>query len=428
MDFTGAGTLILNGGTGNNLNGRVYIGQGTLLINPDWNNTSIRGPLVVGDGEHRAVFATGGNYANQIAQLSEVTVNSNSVMRFHAAPNGTTPYSQTVHLNYAEVDLSTLYLTFQNKTDYPLLELTGSTITNGSIRIFGSNATNEFLVVRAASVPTTIYSEFNFSSWPVYVNIEDGAAPVDCEMAGPITGGIRINKQGAGTWLWSHPDGAPNYYRAGHAIEVLEGAFIVNNVQNSGVGSNNVNVASGALFGGTGITFGEMNPTYPGYGIPGSIALTGGANGPATFAPGTPDPETGVWIPGTFRVGFESFTNNVTFGASSVLRCQLSKNGGASRLAVTGNLLLDSKDNTDALAVVCDEPRLPAGVYTVASFTECLKGRFDSVTVNGVPLADTSCKLAYLDADKNPIAAMDYIGAGSIVLTVPPEETVIIVR
>ena len=71
---------------------------------------------------------------------------------------------------------------------------------------------------------------------------------------------------------------------------------------------------------------------------------------------------------------------------------------------------------------------VPSGEHVLVTFSNLLAGRFNSVTFNGGALP-SNYTLEYRDAGGNAVSGTaNIVGSGSIVLIVPPHETLIIVR
>lgn len=423
---TGTGTLLLQGAT--SYTGNTVVAEGTLLIAAY--NAQLKGMCIaVGDGVHPATLdvAVATQQLLGVPAGAIVTVNTNGLYRLNSPAAPLTFYPETYVLNGGTFDLGGNSLYMYNVASTPdrlmSITMTGGTITNGFVSLPGPSNDYPMLTTKASSAAAVFAATLSFGGYRSTVTVEDGEAPVDLDVTGELRGNMVFRKTGAGTMALSRPAGSIAY-RVNYSYLLDEGTLLVDNVTGTGTGSNGVTVAGSAILGGTGTIYGPQNQAHVTLAGISDLAL-------ATLAPGTLDRQTGSKVCGTLTLGNAgdaSVTNNVTFGNFSRLRVQIAGGGTGDRLAVHGNLYLNSATSTDVLSVVTAGAGLPAGVHTLATWSGTLAGRFDTVTLNGDPLP-SNCKLEYRDAAGVAMTGVGNVaGGGSIVLTVPPLQTTIVVR
>ena len=421
----GSGILWLDGTT--SCTGSTIIAEGTVHINSY--NAQLKGyNIVVGDGVHAATLDM--PYAGQsilgVPAGAIVTVNTNGLYSLNSPAAKTTFYPETYVINGGTFNLGGNSAYMSNVAGTPdramSITMTGGAITNGSISIPAPSQDFTILSTKASASTALINTDIIVGGWRTTIPVEDGAAPIDLEMAGFLCGNMLFRKTGAGVMALTRPTGN-TAYRVGYSYLLDAGTLLVDNVSGTGTGSNGVTVAGGATLGGTGKIFGLQNQAH--------ITLGGSsASLLATIAPGTLDRTTGEELCGTLTLGNVDepvVTNAVVFGNYSLLRAQLGKQGSGDRLAVYGNLKLDSALNKDYLNIVDPAANVPSGEHVLVTFSNVLSGRFDSVTFNGDPLP-SRYKLEYRNASNQAVVGTANISGGSIVLTVPPTETVIIIH
>ena len=180
------------------------------------------------------------------------------------------------------------------------------TLTN-RLSVYGNSVnTNSVIVTRVySSDPKTVLAEFRLSG-PVEFAIDDGAAvndfEVDASMANNGAAVGSLVKTGAGTLLLT---AQTNSITGG--FDINEGRLLLN-----GIVSNDVAVASGATFGGTGLVQ-----------VASGIALTVDAGG--------------IVAPGVSGLGTLSVTGNVSLASTSVYQVDLNGNS-SDALVVSGNV------------------------------------------------------------------------------------------
>ena len=418
----GAGTLVLAGAFVN-YTGDTIVREGTLYRSGN-GHPALRGNLIVGGGDAPAelLFGTAAQPTMTNPQM-DIDVRPNGTIRY--APRETAPttsYHEWLSIDHGMMALEGKGFIQYDRTETPdrtpEFIFDGGIVTNGEIWI----ASTGELVVRAADIPSRIYGKFGFQKG-YEMNIPDGTAPVDFLVDGDFNGANRgVHKAGAGTMLIRCDQAISTWGGvAGRPFNVYSGAlFIESGDDGIGMGTNNVIVSAGAAYGGVGRHVGAPVNLR---GLWGNVTLNGTESARATFIPGRIDIDTGAIAPGTYYLGNAEQTNNVISSGYAELRCRVDATG-ASCLAVNGRLLLSA---TDRLAVV-GPANIPAGTYTLATFTNGFANRFADVTVNGADIAASKGKVAYLDANGAPIASASYDGAGSIVFVVPETETVILFR
>ena len=417
---TGPGTLSFGNTYGNEYMGTTYVVEGRLDLK---SYNSIRADLVVGDGVHDAsVVVADGTHIQVISQLAPITVRTNGYVRMSALSTPGTVYGEVYRIYGGTLNFggNTIYQYNQAATEWgPEFVMEGGTFTNGT---FTLASTMEILPSDRTSA---IYGTLNFNI-PYTMDIPDGTAPVDFLVDGDLKGLNRgIHKGGAGTMLVRCEDAISTWGGvAGRDFNIYGGRFFIESSDTGiGMGTNDVLVAAGASYGGVGRHVGAFVQNR---GVKGDVTLTGTEQARAVFVPGRIDLETGAVHPGTFIQGSEEQDGDVTFVDYGELRCAIEKDLGASCLAVNGTLTLSAHVNLVVVDTV--DRRIPPGKYTLATFSRGLAGRFESITVNGVDVADTPGSVAYLDENGSQIAATSYTGAGSVVFSMPAEETVILVR
>lgn len=419
---TGAGTLILSG-TSLGFTGDAWFREGRTIISSGAYPTLKGNVRIGGDSGHPALVET----------TSATHSNFSSGMDFSILPGGTfrgpsRASAASWSKEYLSVDhgvldgANSLNLYSTDFSDTPergrQIHLTGGVLTNLLLGISYNASDNPTLSVHAADIPSVLAGSLDPN--PLTFAVERGTAPVDFVGLFRVTGHGPIHKTGPGIMAIDTPDGIGDFQTGTKTSTVREGMLLLNNISGSAMGTNDVEVLAGATIGGTGTQYGDFVNLR---GLKGNIRLMGSSDARAVFAPGDIDRTSGRWIPGTFTIGDPVLTNNVISTGYAELRCRVDATG-ASCLAVNGRLELSA---TDRLAIV-GPAKIPAGTYTLATFTNGFANRFADVTVNGADLASAKGSIAYLDAQGAPIAASSYDGAGSIVYTMPETETLIVFR
>ena len=417
---TGPGTLSFGNAYGNEYMGTTYVAEGCLDLK---SYNSIRADLIVGDGVHDAsVVVADGTHIQVISQLAPITVRTNGYVRMSALATPGTLYGEVYRIYGGTLDFggNTIYQYNQAATEWgPEFVMEGGTFTNGTFNLTSS------MEILPSDRTSAIYGTLSFGTGYT-MDVPDGTAPVDFLVDGNLMGLNRgINKGGAGMMVVRCEDAISTWGGvAGRPFNVYGGRFFIESSDTGiGMGTNNVLVAAGASYGGIGRHVGALVQNR---GVQGNVTLTGTEQARAAFVPGRIDLETGAVHPGTFIQGSEEQDGDVTFVDYGELRCAIEKDLGASCLSVNGTLTLSAHVNLAVVDTV--DRRIPPGKYTLATFSKGLVGRFESITVNGVDVAETPGSVAYLDENGSHIAASTYAGAGSVVFSMPAEETVILFR
>ena len=430
---TGSGTVRITAAF--NPTGAVTVAEGKLILGDS--AALIKGErITIGDGVSEAAmetrFTNGQNLGYYAGAIVTINTNATLMLRNTSSSLGTL-YPETYIINGGALDAGGNTLHMYNVTNtinrIMSLTMTGGVISNGAVTVNGpDNPPLPAILSTKASVRTArIEAGVNFSGYRTQVLVEDGAAPVDLDITGVINGNMQFTKTGAGTLALSHAAGN-TIFRTGQSLNIEGGTLLIDNIAGQGNGSNTVAVLAGATLGGIGLLYGGVSPANTGHGLQGNVNLSSAnPSAPATLAPGTIDRESGEFVPGVFRVGLNiAQTNHVNFGANTALRIRLSRDPEETpRVAVVGEIILNA---ATALEIVSPGASRPAGRHVVATFAQRLRGRFGETRLNGAEMPG-NLRLEYLDSSGEKVAgAADIIGAGSIVLDVPQENTMLIVR
>lgn len=230
--------------------------------------------------------------------------------RLVISSNGDSLRSGSIVYVYGEMTISNTVATTQyNPIDMGYSwyrNATALTLTN-RLSVYGNSVnTNSVLVTRTYNADSkTMLAEFRLSG-PVEFAIDDGAANADFEVdASMANNGAAVGslvKTGAGTLLLT---AQTNSITGG--FDINEGRLLLN-----GIVSNDVAVASGATFGGTGLVQ-----------VASGTALTVDAGG--------------IVAPGVSGLGTLSVTGDVSLNSASVYQVDLNGNS-ADALVVSGNV------------------------------------------------------------------------------------------
>ena len=410
----------------NSYTGKTVIAEGTMRLE-GYNTQFKSNEIVVGDGVHTAMLDVA--YASQnvlgVPQGAIVTVNTNALYKTYSPAAKSTFYPETYVINGGTLDFGGNTAILSNSATTPwdkTMTMTGGEIMNGTVGLTSPSSVDYQMVTTHASDQTaTISADLQFGGERMSFYIEDGSAPVDLEVSGRIRGNFGFTKAGPGTMAMSWPTGS-DMYRVRKPIIVSGGNLLLDGGALPSVGSNSVNVVAGGTLGGIGSVC-SLDTTF----INGHVTLEGASGNHAILAPGTVDRSAGEWLCGTLSVGTTAVSNNVTFINYATLRSKLGRNGTSSRLAVKGAVNLASALNQDKLDIIAPPVNVPSGEHVLVTFSNLLKGRFDAVTLNGGALPD-NYTLEYRNAANAVVAGTGDIVGGSIVLIVPPTETLIIIR
>ena len=416
---TGPGTVLHSGQTWNPTN-TFWVKEGT-YIRTGAGYPEFKSDVIVGGAGKDAVLSVLPS-ANQTLLPSAAVLDIRAGGRVELPDLNKYYYHETLKIDHGVLDgggSTTFCMSNQGATECGTeYTLTGGTVTNGTLVVVWQG----LFTIQSADVPSAIYGSLTFNTG-YDIDVPNGTAPVDFLVSGNMVGSNRgINKAGAGTMLIRCDDHIDTWGgMAGRPFNVYSGAlFMESGDVGIGMGTNNVIVSAGATYGGVGR---HVGAPVQNRGLWGNVTLNGADGNRAAFVPGRIDSATGAIASGTYYLGNAEQTNNLISSGYAELRCQVDATG-ASCLAVNGRLQLSA---TDRLAIV-GPAKIPAGTYTLASFTNGFANRFADVTVNGVDLASAKGSVAYLDANGERITAASYDGAGSIVFTMPEMATVVVFR
>ncbi len=416
---TGAGT-VLHAGQAWNPTNTFWVKEGT-YVRSGKSYPEFRSDIVVGGAGKDAILSVLPSADQGLVQATTV-IDIREKGRLELPALGQYYYLETLKIDHGVLDGggdTTFCMSNQGATECGTeYTLDGATVTNATLVVVWQGE----LTIVPADIPSAIYGSLSFNTG-YDIDVPDGTAPVDFLVSGNVVGSNRgINKDGAGTMLIRCEDHIDTWGgTAGRAFNVYNGAlFLESGDDGIGMGTNNVVVAAGATYGGVGRHVGAPVNLR---GLWGNVTLNGADGNRAVFVPGRIDPATGAIAPGTYYMGNSEQTNNVISTGYAELRCHVDATG-ASCLAVNGRLELSA---TDRLAIV-GPANIPAGTYTLATFTNGFANRFADVTVNGVDLSATKGSVAYLDAQGESISDANYDGAGSIVYTMPETMTLVVFR
>jgi autotransporter-associated beta strand protein len=225
-------------------------------------------------------------------------------------------------------------------------------------------------------------------------SVADGQAAIDLIFSGAHGGtGKTITKAGDGVMAMT---GSGRSYTGSTVVQA--GTLLANNTTNSCTGNSEVSVNAGATLGGVGFIGGVTGYSHANVTVTGSTA--GAVTNVAVVAPGSIDAVSGAHVIGTLTVGkLDVQTNNVTLGAHSTLKINVSANGTCDRLVVNGTLSLATESDTLELNVA-DAGALAPGTYTLATFQQLAGAGQVFDTVAGLPsrgrLVYTATSIAYV--------------------------------
>jgi len=247
------GVLMLNNSSqlafsiGSPSNYFVYTGAGS----------TIRGNIIIGDNVNSAGTATlrfsapyssGNNeftYANQIANSSNVTVNSSGVFDLNGG-NGLEYYNGSSYVYaYNDQTINALTVNGGSVVNIHSLVLSGSlNLTGGSIAAYSSSypglTLGTGITTSSNSTAAVISSPLNLNAATQTFSIAQGTGSTDLQVSGVISNGA-ILKAGSGSLLLS----GANTFTGG--VTINAGTVIIGN--NSAIGTANLVLNSGALLG-----------------------------------------------------------------------------------------------------------------------------------------------------------------------------------
>ena len=409
---TGAGELRLAGN--NNYDGGTTVSAGTLRVT-SINGNVLRGAVTVGGGSGPAelILAPSAGTPSQLSNTGTINVNNTGTMTLSTVSGGY--YLETLNVAGGTLDLGGGTVNLSNNVNSAKSQsftMTGGTVRNGVLNISGGISLDTLFSTTASATTATMTSGMSIGGYQVQLDIADGAAAIDFDLQGNLSGGINFRKLGTGVMALSSPTGN-TVLRAGDSV-VAAGTLLANNVSGSAFGNTRAIVAGGGTLGGSGKIGGVLSNGTNGTNA--NVTLTGtAADNRAVLSPGSVDTNA-VSIIGTLTVGDATQNNNVTFNAFSTLASQVGNAGNADLLQIVGALSLST--TSDLLAISTLAGSTPSGTYTLATFTGLLTGRFNEVTFDGLPLP-TGYDVRYLDALGNTVVGTGNYTGGSIVLDVP---------
>lgn len=374
---TGPGTVLHAGQTWNPTN-TFWVKEGT-YIRSGAGYPEFRSDVVVGGAGKDAVLTVLPS-ANQTFVLATSVVDVRAKGRLELPALGKYYYLETLKIDHGVIDGggdTAFCMSNQGATECGTeYTLDGGTLSNGTIVVVSGG----HLSICESDIPSRIFGTLGFNTG-YDIDVPNGTAPVDFMVVGDLDGANRgINKAGDGTMLVRCEDHVSTWGgTAGRNFEIKCGRFFIESAANGiGMGTNNVVVASGAAYGGVGR---HVGAPIEGRGLIGNITFNGAEGAPASFVPGYIDENTGAIAPGTFIVGSEEQTNNVTFVNSCKLQIAADASG-VSGLVVNGTFTLSGNDE---LAIVgpADPRQILPGTYEIVKAKEPMNEDFASVTYNG---------------------------------------------
>ena len=371
----GAGTLFFSGATANTYTGTTTVNEGTLTLAKTAGINAIAGDIVVGTGGNVSVNAN-----NQIADSSDVTVNSNSSFNL----NG---FSERI----AEFDVAGTVGLGAGTLTVNSVELIGNSDVSslgGSLVLLG-NATT----VASGSFQSIFGTAIDLSGTTRLFTIGDGAGTFEARISGPVSNGTLVKVGAGGLLLTASSSGSANVA----LNDGLLGVALSNSIGNGTLTLNNGTIQgqSQALSFANPVTIrGDVNLTFAGtqaMTFTGPITLDASAptlafsnSADTTFA-GAIGQSVASAAPTKSGPGvliFSGAGSNTYSGITSVLEgsLRLSKTGGAT--AIPGNLVIGDGTGSDSVQLLASDQI----------------GNFSSVTVNSGALFDV-------------LNAFDFIGA-----------------
>lgn len=402
---TGSGTLVLSS-SGEVKAGEIHIEEG-VVERTGASYPAFKTPrLVVGGAGKAAVLEFGpSTHVSKVPASADFDVLSGGTVKINAPGS---VYQEYLVIDHGTVDAPGYVFIMSNSKD---TERAINFVFNGGTLIGEIQWpwAAPFTIV-PADRPSVIVGKMNILGNKF--DVPDGSAEVDFVIDGKIGGGNRqYGKMGDGTMLFIDRDPS-DLYGIGKDFTVEAGRFYLQSETAVGLGTNNIVVSAGATFGGTGSQVGGIDPVNAIRGLRGNITLNGADGNPAVFEPGTIDYEAGAFVPGTFTLGSDSQTNNLTFATSCTLKIGATAEG-VSALVVNGMFTLSGNDT---LSIVGPEDvhKIPAGDYAIVTTTEAMNRPFATVLYNGSPVAGSGLKVRQ--------------EANRIVLRVPRTGMTVIVR
>ncbi len=273
-------------------------------------------------------------------------------------------------------------------------------------------------ITSLASDSASVFNIHYQVNWwnPFTIRVEDGTAPVDLVAKGfsgdnaDAEDGRAFEKNGTGVLK------VTGNCTTTRSVTINGGTWLADNAT-SGCGRANVSVMAGATLGGTGSVLGSYYPDTK------TITVYGGTTSPGCLMPGSIDVATGAHVYGTLTVGSASVTNHVGMESRTLLKIgvgpkdSVTKLPQADKLVVHGNLAIGANSTLDLVANSAPLNVVSGGTYTIVE-ANAITGEFATVLK-----PKTGWLVAY---ESETVDGADVVKR--IVLTVPPSETVILLR
>ncbi len=407
-DFTkAAGTYVFKTGAGtvemryknSTFTGPWIIWEGTILCPEDQGNT-FKGTTTIGGGENPAKLQQ--SKKNSIAGKTPLYIYANGLFDCGDIDNGRV---ENIYVHEGGVAKIGSYFYTLN------VDFWGGTYNGGTTW----NARN--ITSHASDLVATLNATWRIDGYNDYsVTTERGTSPVDLLVTKELregASGKTLKKAGAGI-----VKSTVNFGSLKNHFQINAGTWYVDNPGEYGLGIQETTVATGAKIGGTGCVGMKDVKSYA------TLELTAGSESNyATLSPGTIDETTGELIYGTFTSGRESAHNKLTMGDWSHLEIGVgpkdteTKLSPADKLFVYGNLEIGSNCTLDVLTKMAAHDKLVAGTYTIVE-ADAITGTFATILRPSI-----GWTVAY---ESETVDGDDVVKR--IVLTVPPAETVIILR
>ena len=403
-----AGTYVFKTGAGNvnmsfrntTFTGPWIIREGQITANVNGGNT-FKGTVTIGGGDATAKLVQ--SQKNSIAGKTYVHVYRNGSFESGDIDNGRV---ENIYVHEGgTARIGNYFYTIS-------CDLWGGTYNGGG-------AYNAKWITSHASATTAVFNAYwRYEGYGDYgVSVERGTAPVDLWIKNGLAegnSGKTAKKTGAGI-----VKSTANFNNLKNHFQINGGAWYVDNPSEYGLGIQETTVAAGAKLGGTGYVGMKDDKGVN------MIALSNGSESNfATLSPGTIDVETGDLVYGTFTAGRSGQTkNNLSLGNCSHLEIGVgpkdpeTKISPADKLFVNGNLVIGSNCTLDVMTKMAARDKLAAGNYTIVE-ADSISGTFATIL-----RPSDGWTVAY---ESETVDGADVVKR--IVLTVPPAETVILLR
>ena len=402
-----AGTYVFKTGAGNvnmsyrdtTFSGPWIIRQGQITANVNGGNT-IKGTVTIGGGDDAAKLVQ--SQKNSIAGKTYVHVYRNGSFESGDIDNGRV---ENIYVHEGGVAKVGSYFYTLNA------EFWGGTYNGGT-------TWNSRYITSHASDTTAVFNvTWRLDGYNNYtIATERGTAPVDLLFTKAIReGGSGYNETKTGSGIVKS---TVNFDALKNHFKINGGTWYVDNPGEYGLGLQETTVAAGAKLGGTGCVGMKDVKSYA------TLELSNGSETKyATLSPGSIDETTGELIYGTFTSGRESAHNKLTLGNWSHLDIGVgpknpeTKLSPADKLFVYGNLVIGSNCTLDVATKTAPHKKLAAGTYTIVE-ADSITGTFATILRPSEGWA-----VAY---ETETVDGADVVKR--ITLTVPPAETLIVIR